>query len=66
LQQHKKGVNIGDIECRYGLSLVVKISNHFPACVTPETKSKLIERGWALDYDSFLINLGPTDNNDNQ
>ncbi len=57
LQQHKKGVNLGDIECRHGLQLIMKATNGEPACVKPETKSKLIERGWALN-DHILPVLG--------
>lgn len=62
LQQHKKGVNIGDIECRYGLSLIMKSKDHTPACVKPETKTKLVQRGWAInDYKLSVQDDGPAD-----
>lgn len=47
LQQHKIGVNPQSISCGAGLDLVVKSSSGQPACVKPETKQILIERGWA-------------------
>lgn len=36
-----------NLQCNEGLELIFKISNNSPACVKPETKTKLIERGWA-------------------
>lgn len=45
LHQIKAGVKSTDIFCKPWLSLVFK-SNNFPACVTPETAEKLIQRGW--------------------
>ena len=56
MQQHKKGVNNGDIQCRHSLSLIAKAKDGSPACVKPETKSKLIERGWTKS----LIDVLPT------
>jgi hypothetical protein len=53
LVQHKSGVNIGSIECKPGLRVILQqvddSGNMRPACVKPETKIKLIERGWALN-----------------
>lgn len=50
LKQHKAGVFA--IDCKSGLRLIFKTSddsgNKVPACVTPETQTKLIERGWGL------------------
>ena len=50
LKQHKAGVNSGSVECKPGLRLILQIEddsgNKRPACVTQETKDKLIERGW--------------------
>jgi serpin B len=34
------------VECQKGLELIFKASDGSPACVKPETKQKLIERGW--------------------
>ncbi len=42
--------------CKEGFTLVVKSSNNSPACVKPETKIKLIQRGWAI---SDTVILGP-------
>lgn len=47
LRQYKSGISISDIVCKHGLELVLKSSNGNPACVKPDTKEKLIERGWA-------------------
>lgn len=47
LKQFKSGIKVNEIQCTADLQLVVKSSNGSPACVTPETKQKLIERGWA-------------------
>lgn len=46
-QQQKLGVGGSNIECVPGLRLVEKMASGAPACVKPETKEKLIERGWA-------------------
>ena len=35
-----------EIVCADGFQKIFKKSNNFPACVKPETKTKLIERGW--------------------
>ncbi len=47
LKQFKSGISIDKIQCRDNLQLILKTSNNSPACVKPETKTKLIERGWA-------------------
>ncbi len=47
LKQFKTGIETKDIQCKKSLELIVKITNGHPACVKPETKQKLIERGWA-------------------
>lgn len=46
LKQFKSGVSIEKIQCIEGLVLVTKSMDSFPACVKPETKTKLIQRGW--------------------
>ena len=45
LKQFKYGLSVDEIQCIGSLILVVK-NNDSPACVTLETKTKLIERGW--------------------
>lgn len=47
LQQFRSGIPINEIQCKEGLELILRSSGGFPACVTPETKQKLVERGWA-------------------
>ncbi len=47
LQQNKLGVNAESVSCKSGLMLAIKSSEMKPACVKPDTKQKLIERGWA-------------------
>ncbi len=47
LKQFKSGVSIDEIHCTDLLILVMK-NDGSPACVKPETKIKLIERGWVF------------------
>jgi len=47
IKQLNSGILPLDIECKKELILIFKISDDSPACVKPETKEKLIERGWA-------------------
>lgn len=54
LQQYKLGILIDKIQCKDGLTLLQKYDGS-PACVTFETKQKLIERGWAESH-LFLSN----------
>src|SRR2546428_255522 len=39
--------NSENLQCQSGYELVIKSSNNSPACVTPDTAQKLVERGWA-------------------
>ncbi|MGQ0795612.1 MAG: hypothetical protein ACT4N5_05445 [Nitrosopumilaceae archaeon] len=67
LQQHKKGVNFGNIECRHGFQLISKAREGTPACVSDETESKLIQRGWARVRNFATITLDPmTDADENR
>lgn len=47
LKQLRSGIPINEIKCREEMVLITKSSDGSPACVTPETKEELIERGWA-------------------
>lgn len=47
LKQFQSGIAIKDIKCANDLVLIQKLNSNQPACVKPETKTKLIERGWA-------------------
>ena len=53
LKQFKSGVSINDTKCSDDLRLVIKSSNSSPACVKPETVSKLLLRGWALNLSAI-------------
>lgn len=50
LQQHKSGVNPDSTECKPGLHMILQQIDEYgdkrPACVTPNTAEKLIQRGW--------------------
>jgi hypothetical protein len=46
LKQFESGVLVDEISCKEDLVLITKARNGNPACVKPETKIKLIERGW--------------------
>jgi hypothetical protein len=47
LKQFKSGIPTDKIYCKGELVLIKKLNDGSPACVKPETKIKLIERGWA-------------------
>ncbi|HET8719556.1 MAG TPA: hypothetical protein VFM64_01000 [Candidatus Nitrosotenuis sp.] len=47
LQQFNSGIRLNAIQCVDDLQLVYKSTNSHPACIKPETKQILIERGWA-------------------
>lgn len=47
-KQVSSGTTPQDVICSEGLKLIFKLSNNSPACVTPDTKLKLIQRGWAI------------------
>ncbi len=47
LKQYKAGVPVNEIQCKNGFVQAIKQSDNSPACVTLETKQRLIERGWA-------------------
>lgn len=49
LKQSKSGVPSELVECKSDLVLIIKNSNGLPACVKPETKARLFERGWTTD-----------------
>ena len=47
LQQIKSGIMAKDVTCNSGFQLILKAKDGSPACVTPSTVQKLVERGWA-------------------
>lgn len=50
LGQYRSGINMINIQCVDDYELIIKSSNGLPACVTPETAQKLIERGWGKSF----------------
>lgn len=47
LKQFKAGISPNDIQCKTDFTLIFKAEDGTPACVKPETATKLVERGWA-------------------
>src|SRR3972149_6747744 len=62
LKQVKLGI---EISCKPGLVMVTKY-NGTPACVKPQTREKLIERGWALEDTNQNEPTTITQENNNQ
>lgn len=50
LKQLKSGITVDEIQCKEELHLAIKTSNGNPICIKPETRQKLIERGWAKPF----------------
>ena len=48
LTLHRAGISSDEIVCKNNHELILKANSGSPACVTSNTKAKLIERGWAL------------------
>ena len=47
LVQFKSGIAANNVQCQQGLQLVIKAENGNPACVKPDTVTKLVQWGWA-------------------
>ena len=58
--QFEKGIDPEDVICKEGFQPIIKSNNGHPACVKPETKTRLIERGWTTtDYHPiFAVVIG--------
>ena len=50
LEQFKSGISVNDVKCKQGLQLVIKSEDGTPACVTENTATALMERGWSKQY----------------
>ncbi len=50
LKQIVSGTLPENVTCTEGLQIVYKSTTKMPACVKKDTASKLIERGWGVDY----------------
>jgi hypothetical protein len=59
LSQQMDRVSPEEVVCNEGLELILK-NNRQAACVKPETKTKLIERGWVEPDNSLHTLLGKT------
>jgi len=46
LQQFKSGVSAKSVQCNQGFTLVIKIDDGSPACVSSQTAQALTARGW--------------------
>lgn len=57
LKQFKSYTAAKDVKCNQGFQLVIKLEDNSPACVKPETKIKLIERGWGITPNSVLTKI---------
>lgn len=57
-QQFRSGINSTDVKCNSDFDLVIKIADGSPACVTPQTAQKLIQRGWAKSTSATMLDSG--------
>ena len=48
--QVQDGIVPNEVVCREGFKLLLKTNDGSPACVTPSTADKLVERGWGALY----------------
>jgi plastocyanin len=48
LKQMNHGISSNDISCRLGYQLILNSLNGDPACVSSQTATKLIKRGWGM------------------
>ncbi len=46
LKQIKSGVSANNVQCNSGFVLVIKTEDGSPACVRPDSATKLLARGW--------------------
>ncbi len=46
-KQQQLGISGKDVQCKLGFELILKAYSNSAICVTPDTASKLVERGWA-------------------
>ena len=47
LKQFESGIPAKDVVCNQSLELIFKAEDGSPACVKPDTATKLVEQGWA-------------------
>lgn len=56
LTQFKQGVLAQDVKCYSNFQLIFKTEDGSPACVTPDSATKLVQRGWAKEIVSTPVN----------
>ena len=54
--QIKNGISPNFLTCTDGFELIFKLRDSSPACVTPKTAEKLIQRGWTINEESREVN----------
>ncbi len=54
--QINNGISPNFLTCSDGFELIFKLRDNSPACVTPKTAEKLIQRGWAINEESQEVN----------
>lgn len=54
--QINNGISPNFLTCTDGFELIFKLRDNSPACVTPKTAEKLIQRGWAINEESQEVN----------
>lgn len=54
LKQIKSRIQVKDVKCNQGFQLVIKNENGHPACVRPNTATRLLTHGW-LTLEKFEI-----------
>ena len=62
LKQLKAGIPLEEIKCNEGKNLIFKDNRKSPACVSFDTESKLLKRGWVLlrlSLPDFGISITP-------
>jgi hypothetical protein len=55
LKQISVGVAPENVTCTEGLVIVLKSSNSSPTCIKPSSVEKLIQRGWAIEKEAYMI-----------
>ncbi len=61
LKQFKLGIKPSYVQCKTDLQVIIKSENGSPACVTPQTKIKLVDLGWAVDDSVRTRGVAPFD-----
>ncbi len=57
LEQFKEGISPKNVQCNDGLILVFKAEDKTPACVKPDSITKLLERGWLSIHDLSTLEM---------